>query len=88
MDQTTERPKRVGGLDISEVDDGFIVHQPERNRVHYLNHTTVVILELCTGRHTAAEITELVRRAYHLPEPPEKEVRETLARLSDEGLIQ
>jgi hypothetical protein len=49
-------PKRVDGLEINPAEDGFIIYQPEQDRVHYLNHTAVLVLELCNGKNTAAGI--------------------------------
>jgi hypothetical protein len=84
----SEYPKRIDGLEINQVEDGFIIYQPERDRVHYLNHTGVLILELCNGRNSPGEIARLVQAAYGLSETPEKEVNELLAKLRDEGLTQ
>jgi hypothetical protein len=81
-------PQRASGLEIQEVDDGFMIHQPERDRVHYLNHTAVLVLELCNGENSPARISELVRAAYGLAAPPDKEVADVLEKLGDEGLIQ
>ena len=81
-------PRRASGIEIKEVDDGFIIHQPERDRLHHLNHTAVLVLELCTGEHTAARISQLVQSVYALAVPPDDEVAEVLNKLRDEGLIQ
>jgi hypothetical protein len=81
------RPRRIEGLEVTRVDDGYIVYRPERDRLHYLNHTAVLVLELCTGQHTPAAIAELVRSAYALAKPPAAEVEGLLAQLEDEGLI-
>src|SRR6266542_3403255 len=74
----TEHPRRLDGLEINPV---------ERDRVHYLNHTAVLILELCDGRNTPARIATLLKNAYGLSEAPEKEVTETLVKLTEEGLV-
>ena len=87
MSETVWRPKTVGGLEVNAVSDGYIVHQPDRERVHYLNHTAAILLELCTGRTAAADLPELMRLAYNLPEAPGKEVEECLRTLREEGLI-
>jgi hypothetical protein len=79
---------RVDGLEIDQEDDGFIVYQPETDRVHYFNHTGILILELCDGRRSPAEIAELLKKAYDLAEPPRREVDEVLTRMRDEGLVQ
>jgi hypothetical protein len=80
-------PKQVDDLDVNEVADGYIVYQPARDRVHYLNHTAVLVLEMCTGQVTAGEIPGLLKNAYDLAEPPTAEVAECLTKLLDEGLV-
>ena len=81
-------PHRVDGLEINPVEDGFMIYQPEKDRVHYLNHTAVLVLELCNGRNSPTKIAEVVRAAYGVSEPLEKEVNEILAKMQDEGLVQ
>src|SRR2546426_12572308 len=83
----TQRPRHVDGLDINPVEDGFMIYRPETDRVHYLNHTAVLILELSNGRNTPARIATLLKHAYGLPEAPQDEVHETLVKMTDEGLI-
>lgn len=81
------RPRVSEGIEVNEVADGYIVYQPDRDRVHYLNHTAVLLLELCDGRTTAAELPALLRAAYDLAEAPTGEVSECLAKLLKEGLV-
>ena len=80
-------PRRIDGLDISPAEEGFIIYQPDKDRVHFLNHTAVLVLELCDGNTSPAEIAELVRKAYSLPETPHEEVEAALAKMKDEGLF-
>ena len=75
------------GIEVNKVADGYIVYQPERDRVHYLNHTAVLLLELCDGKTRAGELAELLKSAYDLPAPPIAEVSECLSSLLDEGLL-
>ena len=42
----TEFPSREEGLEINIVDDGYVVYQPNRDKLHYLNHIAGLILEL------------------------------------------
>jgi coenzyme PQQ synthesis protein D (PqqD) len=84
---TTKPPERVEGLEVSQEDDGFIVYQPETDRVHYFNHTGILILELCDGQRTPAEIAQLIGHGYGLAESPQREVDEILTRMRDEGLV-
>ena len=80
-------PRRLDGLAITPVEDGFTIYQAERDRLHYLNATGVLVLELCNGRNSADDIATLIREAYDLPESPSAEVRDVVDRLQDEGLI-
>ena len=82
------RPKRVDGVEITEAADGFLIYQAGRDRIHYLNHTAVLVLELCSGSVRAGDIPALLARAYDLPEPPTAQVAECLERLAAEGLIE
>ena len=80
-------PKRVDGLDISPAEDGFIIYQPELDRVHFMNATAVLILELCNGTNSEQEIVELIREGCGLEENPEQTVKQTLEKMKTEGLL-
>jgi hypothetical protein len=82
------RPAMTPGLEIDTVADGYVVYQPDRDKVHYLNPTAVLVLELCDGRNPEADLPRLVQLAYDLPQPPVQEVAECLETLRREGLIQ
>jgi len=80
-------PKQVDGIEVNPVADEYVVYQANRGRVHFLNLTAVLVLEMCTGRVRAGEMPGLLKDAYHLAEPPTAEVAECLATLLDEGLV-
>ena len=80
-------PEISDGLEINEVEDGYVIYQSEKDKVHYLNKTAVLVLEACTGKNDAAVIGVIVKEAYNLPEVPQKEVDECLDKLLEEGLI-
>ena len=82
-----DRPIKSDEVEIDEVEDGFVVYQPGRARVHYLNPTAKLILELCDGTLTAAQIAGLIEEAFGLPAPPAQEVDDALAKLAAEGLV-
>jgi Coenzyme PQQ synthesis protein D (PqqD) len=86
-DAASRNPVMARDLELNEVADGYIVYQPDRDRVHYLNQTAAVVLELCNGENAEADIPELVRLAWDLPEPPVDEVADCLEGLRKEGLI-
>jgi transcriptional regulatory protein LevR len=81
-------PRLAGNIEINEVEDGYIIYQSEKDRVHYLNHTAVIVLECCTGENTVQDIEKIVQKAYDMSEPPEKEVHDCLNTLLNEGLIE
>jgi hypothetical protein len=84
---TWTHPRHVDGLDISPAEDGFIIYRADEDRVHYLNPTAVLILELCTGQNSPDQIVELVKQAYGLAQAPVEEVQEALRQLKTESLL-
>ena len=78
----------MDGLDISPAEDGFIIYQPELDRVHFMNATAVLILELCNGKNSEQEIVDLIREGCGLEENPEQTVKQTLEKMKTEGLLQ
>ena len=80
-------PMRAGDIDMIETEDGVAIHRRGRERVHHVNHTAALVLELCDGTRTDDGIADAVGRLYGLPEPPEREVAACLAQFRVEGLI-
>jgi hypothetical protein len=87
IDDPTWHPKAAENTETNEVADGYIVYQPDRDRVHYLNQTAAILLTLCNGENRVADLPELLRLAFDLAAPPATEVRDCLERLVNEGLI-
>ena len=82
-----DRPRQAPNLDVNLVDDGYVVFDPRRDKVHYLNHTAALVLELCNGTNTRAEIADILQAAYDLPEPPHQEADQCLGQLRAERLV-
>ena len=80
-------PRRLAELDINQIEDGFVIYQADRDRAHYLNHSAVVVLELCDGRRSVPEIADCIRKVYGLGTAPRRDVQDVLAKLSAEGLV-
>jgi len=85
---TSAYPRHIDDLDINPADDGFIIYQPEEDRVHFLNPTAVFILELCNGRNSMADIIEVIQHAYGLADAPVNVVQEAVTKMKVEGLLQ
>ena len=83
----TGTPKQFKDLKIFEADDGYIVYHRERDRVHFLNHTAVLILELCNGKNSVDEMVKMLKKGYGLDSSPEQEIYELLSSFEREGLI-
>ena len=82
-----ERPEPASGIDVHEVEDGFVVFDAATDRVHYLNPTATVVFSLCDGTRTTDEIAELVRSAWDLETAPVADVAACVAQLRDEGVL-
>jgi hypothetical protein len=80
-------PKQIDGLDLTPVDDGFIIYDPAKDRVHYLNHAAALVLILCDGRNSEDDIRALLQRRFQLPASPDQDVAQILAQFLDEGLV-
>ena len=83
----TDLPVRSEAIEINPVDDGYVVYDPDSDRVHFLNHTAAVVLELCTGANSLADIAAGVRAAYGLTDSLETQVSECVGKLRAERMV-
>lgn len=83
----TWKPRRNDGLDVCEVVDGYVVYEAGNDRVHYLNNTAALVLELCTGENSRTEIAALLQSAFSLTSSPDAEVTDVLNSFAREGLV-
>lgn len=84
----TKLYKIADDIEITQMEDGYVIYQAEKDRVHYLNHTAVLVLEYCTGQLSQDEIIKHVQEVFKLEQPPEAEVKACLENMLNEGLIQ
>ena len=80
-------PRRAPELEINEVTDGFLVHQRDRDRLHFLNPTAALVLESCDGTLRAGELPGLVAAAFGLDAPPTDDIEACVTALLREGLL-
>ena len=83
-----DRPRLAEKAQIHPVDDGYMIYDPDQDRVHYLNVTAALVALSCDGAITAAEIACRIQQQYDLKAPPIDAVADILARLRDEGLLE
>src|SRR5438094_519329 len=80
-------PRLAPGIDLIPGDDGYIAHDPAHDRVHHLNPTASLVIELCTGELDVDAIAVLVQEAFRLTDAPVDVVIEALAQLREARLI-
>lgn len=74
-------------LETTQVPDGIMIYQIARDRVHYLNPTAAIVLELCGMGKSRAEIESFLSDGFALDKSPTDDVEACLKSLIDEGLI-
>ena len=82
-----DHPRKTEGLEMHTVADQIVVYGAGTNRIHYMNPTAALVLELCDGSHSAAEIAALVREAYGLASVPLSEVTGCLDTPREAGIV-
>jgi PqqD family protein of HPr-rel-A system len=84
----TDYPARSHAIDINPVADGYVVYDPDSDLVHYLNHTAAMVLELCDGQSSAAQITALLQEMFADAEDVQASVETCIGQLRGLGLVQ
>jgi Coenzyme PQQ synthesis protein D (PqqD) len=84
---TADRPRRAVGIDLAELGHGLLVRQAQPPRVHLLNNTASMVLEMCDGRHTVAEIAAALGEAFTLDAPPLAEAAACVSGLRQAGVL-
>lgn len=79
--------EQTEGLEITEVPDGRVVYQASAGKVHYLNPTAIIVLELCGSGQSAAGVAAFLKDAYGLADLPTESVNACIRSLLDEGLL-
>lgn len=82
------KPRRIDGLDVNRVSDGYVIYRQASEVVHYLNLTGAFIFELCDGETPVEWMADLVREAFELDDSPGGEVRTCLSELYRASLIE
>ena len=88
IDENKHIFRKISDFEISELPDGYIVHDQERGKIHFLNFTAAILLEMCDGENTVSDLEEFLREGFELPSRPAREVETCLADLQSQGLIE
>ena len=79
--------RKADGLEVHAVAAQVAVYDAQADRIHYLNPTAALILELADGSLSAQQIAALVQEAYKLPDAPLAEVCNCLSDLQKAGIV-
>lgn len=80
-------PNQIDGLEISAAEQGLVVNDNHRGKVHYLNHTAGLVLTLCDGKNSIETIADLLQKQFDLPESPAQDVRDAIDEFVEEGFV-
>jgi hypothetical protein len=83
----SDRPRALDGLEVTEVEDGLVVYDPERDRVHYLNASAAVIFTFCDGARDRESVVEASTRALGPDLIAPGDVEACIAQLEDERVL-
>jgi hypothetical protein len=84
---SNEQPAKLDGLALHEAEGGVIIFNAAADRVHHLNNTAAIVLELCDGIRGSEEIASMVAAAFGLDEPPLAATERCMESLRSEGLV-
>ena len=88
---TKDRPKTRSELVFRQLDDEWVVFDPDTEQLHVLNITSSLVWVHCTGEYTVGDIVREVRNAFKEPADPEvvlRDVDRALKQFSDAGLLE
>jgi Coenzyme PQQ synthesis protein D (PqqD) len=83
----TDRPVRSAAVEINPGEDGYVLYDPDHDRVHFVNHTAALVLELCDGQHTIVEVAAALEEVYPAAGPLAGHVARCVDGLRAEGIV-
>lgn len=83
----SDRPSAAEGLEVTAVEDGLVVYDPERDRVHYLNATAAVVFTFCDGARDRQSVVEGVTRVLGPDAVSHHDVEACIAQLEGERVL-
>jgi hypothetical protein len=83
----SQRPSAVEGLEVTAIEDGLVVYDPERDRVHYLNASAAVVFTFCDGARDRQSVVEATTRLIGPDTISDHDVEACIAQLEDERVL-
>jgi hypothetical protein len=88
LDPTSlDRPAPASGIEVVELPEGLMVRQADPLRVHDLNNTAAIVLQLCDGERSVPEIAQVVAESFGLASSPLAEVSACVESLRRAGVL-
>jgi hypothetical protein len=81
------RPSAVEGLEVTEVGDGLVVYDPERDRVHYLNAAAAVAFTFCDGARDRQSVVEATTKVFGPDTISQNDVEACITQLEEERVL-
>ena len=82
-----DRPTPAAGIEVVELAEGLVVRQVAPPRVHHLNNTASIVLQLCDGGRSVAEVAQVLAESFGLARPPVAEVSACVEGLRRAGVL-
>jgi hypothetical protein len=83
------KPRARAELAVAEIDGEAVVYDEALNRLHHLNHSAALVLELCDGRTTIVEMAEEIGDVFEMDSRDvEGQIRPLLGQLREQGLVE
>lgn len=84
-----DHPERRGEVIQSEGARGWTIYEPSTDTLHLLNASAKAIWDLCDGETSPSEMADAISELTGVDlAQAESDVRETLIRLRESGLVQ
>jgi len=68
-------------VELEEFDDGCILYDTEKDKVHSLNSTAASVWICCDGKHSIREIADIIKKCFKSESKPV--LRDTIKIISD-----
>ncbi len=82
-----DRPAPASDIELVELAEGLMVRQAAPPRVHQLNNTASIILQLCDGERRVDEIARLFGELFGMSTAPDAEVAAGIDSLRRSGVL-
>lgn len=85
----SDQPLVRADLAIVELDGEAVIYDERNGTLHHLNPTATLVLDLCDGSSSIAELAADLSEAFQVPlEDMRGQLEELVSRMRDQGLLE